>query len=197
MSSLNEAEAVFEVSTYDQSLIEDNAHERFGASYGDLQERDKMISAGFLDASGDADITAEGWEQLNKDIERMEQNALRWLRDTFTHIRNDGHHDDTLVGVVWFDPTDRRQAELISLASASPGSSERIDMTDASYGDLAKTAFNGVSEFGRNVLGGAVYFSDVDEKTWEIIEETLSSPQQPQRGTKITDLDGLPKWVRR
>ena len=191
MSSRTEAEAVFEVSTYDQRLIEDNAHERFGASYGDLQERDKMISAGFLDASGDADITAEGWEQLNKDIKRLEQNALAWLRKSFIHIRNDGHHNDTLVGVVWFDPTDRRQAELIS------GSSERIDMTDASYGDLAKSAFNGVSEFGEQVLGGAVYFSDVDEKTWETIENTLSSKSAAPRGTKITDLDGLPKWVRR
>jgi hypothetical protein len=197
-----EAEAAFEVSTYDQSHIEDNANERFGLQYGDPHARAAALAAGFI--NDDAEITPAGWQQLNKDGAQLENNALKWLKKTFIHVRDDGHSNtDALVGALWFDPTDKRQAELIELASASPGRSERIDMNDASYGDLAYTAFNGVSDFGSQVLGGAINFSHVEEDVWEIIEATLAKPSS-RPGVKF-DLDGvrsvraanlLPSWAR-
>jgi hypothetical protein len=196
-----EAEAAFEVSTYSQGLIEDNARERFGR-HGDRIARAEALAAGLID--DDAEITAQGWQQLNEDIEQLEVNALKWLKKTFSHVRDDGHSDDSLVGAVWFDPTDKRQAELIELASASPGRSERIDMADASYGDFALVAFDGVSDFGSNVLGGAINFSHVEEGVWETIEETLAKPSSSRPGVPFV-LDGLPphtsrklpRWVRR
>jgi hypothetical protein len=189
---VTEHEAVFEISTYDQSLIEENAREKFSTKWGDPDDRKKMIAAGFITDEDEPEITAEGWEQLNKDIEQLEQNSLRWLRSAFVHIRSDGHHDETLVGVVWFDPKKKSQAGLISLASASPGSSERIDMVDHSYGGLADSAFDGVSEFGGYILGGAIYFSEVTPESWEIIEETLADKTKVHR----MSLSGLPAWAR-
>jgi len=102
---------------------------------------------------------------------RLERNALAWMRATFNSVRDDGHDGhDYLVGSFWFDPTDPNQAYLVDLAS--PGN-ERIDMNDASYGDLANTVFNEVSSFGASVLGGQINFFDVKPEDMEIIEETL------------------------
>jgi len=178
---VTEHEAVFEISTYDQHLIEENARERFSTKYGDQDERDAASAAGFITDNTYPEITDEGWVQLNKDIQQLEQNALRWLKKTFVHVRNDGHADETLVGVVWFDPTKKRQAELINLASASPGASERIDMVDASFGDLAASAFDGVSDFGSSILGGAIHFSEVTPESWEAIEATLADTTKVHR----------------
>ena len=190
-------QAGFDISTYGEDMIESNAEERFSTKYGDPNDRAEALRAGLIDAN--AEITEKGWEQLNRDSVQLERNALVWLKRVFIHARDDGHDSNgSLVGAFWFDPSNLRHAVLVELASSSPGRSERIDMADLSYGDLAKTVFEGVSDFGEQLLGGQITFFDVPEEVWETIENTLSSKTAaPPRGTKITDLDGLPKWVRR
>jgi hypothetical protein len=173
-----EASAGFEIHIDDQGVIEDNARERFGADYGDPEARAEALRAGLVDDAGE--ITRTGWDLLNEDIRKIEGNALSWLRRKFQHARDDGHGSGgDLVGSVWFDPYNEEHAYLIELASQK-GRSERIDMVDASYGDLANTAFNGVSGFGANVLGGAIYFFDVQpEEVWEIIEAASMPRYRP------------------
>jgi len=165
-----EASAGFEIHIDHQGVIEDNARDQF---HNDPEAR--AGRAGLVTHTGE--ITARGWDLLNDDIGKIENNALAWLRRKFQHVRADGHSgDDSLVGSVWFDPYNEEQAFLIELASQK-GRNERIDMIDLSYGDLARTAFDGVSDFGANVLGGAVYFFNVEpEGVWEIIEQ-LSLPR--------------------
>ena len=175
-----ESEAGFAIGVYHQSHIEENARERIDPRYGDADLRREWIAAGWIDKKGA--ITAKGWALLNQDIDRAEHNSLEWLRKKFQHARDDGHdsHDD-LVGSFWFDPTNPEHAELIDLASSSPGRSERIDMSDASFGDLADTAFDGVSDLGGNVLGGQIVFYGVKPEDWAVIEATNDAEYQRER----------------
>lgn len=177
----NEPSAGFAIGVYDQRLIEDNALERFGQRWGDPADRDRAMSDGLVDAQGE--ITEKGWSLLGDDIDKLEHNSLAWLRSKFSHVRDEGHaSNDDLVGSLQFDPRNLEQAAAIDLASPSPGESERIDMADASYGDLADTAFDGVSDFGGSLLGGSITFYDVTPpESWETIEETLDRWRKSMR----------------
>lgn len=178
-----DVQAGFEVSIEHQDVIADNVRDRFSDP---SPERDDAIREDLIDAN--AEITEHGWEQLNEDILRLETNATRWLRETFNGVRVDGHDStDTLVGSIWFNPYDTKQAELIELASPSPGRSERIDMVDRSYGDLADTVFKGVSDFGQSVLGGQITFFGVPPEAWAVIEGAV---EDASGGYQI-DLNGL------
>jgi hypothetical protein len=183
MAGTREAEAGFAIGTYAQDHIEENARERADSRYGDREWTDDMVRLGLMEPDGT--ITERGWEQLNGDISKIERNSLAWMRRTFKHVRDDGHdsHDD-LVGNFWFDPTNYDQAWLVDLASASPGRSERIDMNDASYGDLANTVMEGVSALGGSVLGGQITFFDVQPEDWETIEETLATHTPNARASR-------------
>lgn len=172
-----EAEAGFAIGTYDQGLIEDNIRERVDPRHGDPVIRREWAEEGLIDANGE--LTYKGSGVLSQDIGRLERNATAWLAHKFSHIRLDGHdsHGD-LVGNVWFDPTNPTHAYLIELASEG---NERIDMADSSYGDLAHTAFDGVSDFGASVLGGSITFFDVQPEDMEIIENTTARSRAPRR----------------
>jgi len=102
-------------------------------------------------------ITQRGWDQLNQDINRIEGNAVNWLRSKFDGARDDGHSGDELVGSIWYDPTNENQLELLEM-----GVKERIDFSDTSYGGFT-TALDGVSDFGASVLGGGIVFFECDE----------------------------------
>lgn len=164
-----EATAGFAITVEGQHTIEDNARDRVD-SYP--EESRQMIAAGLIKADGE--ITQKGWDQINADIGKIERNSMAWMRQKFQHARDEGHdsHDD-LVGTFWFNPDDPEHAYLVDLASQS-GRNERVDMIDASYGDLSKTAFDGVSDFGGGLLGGAIYFFDVQPEDMEAVEATLS-----------------------
>lgn len=148
----------FAVQTYDQSLIEENARDKF-TSRGEYAADRPILLADKL-IRGDGQITDRGWEQLNKDVQRLEINALRWLQKRFINARDEGHdkHDD-LIGTLWFDPDDADQMELIEL-----GEIERIDMTDGSFGNLVDDVWMGVSDFGVCVLGGSISFYDIERE---------------------------------
>ena len=180
-----EADAGFAIGTYDAQHIEDNARERADARYGEPEWRDEMARRGLIDQEGE--ISDRGWAQLNRDIDRIERNALAWMRSTFNNVRDEGHDQyDDLRGTFWFDPTNDTQAWLVELASPS-GHNERIDMSDASYGDLADTAFTGVSDFGASVLGGQITFFDVQPEDMDTIEQTTSRAsrrRRPSSGSK-------------
>lgn len=180
-----ESEAGFAIGVYDQYLIESNAHERADERHGDPEWRDEMVRLGVL--TRDGEITAKGWDLLNRDIDRIERNSLAWMRATFNHVRDDGHGStDELVGSFWFDPANPEHAYLVDLASPSPGRSERIDMSDASYGDLANTAFNEVSSFGEAVLGGQITFFAVQPEDWEAIEATNDAAYKREHSVRQT-----------
>lgn len=177
--SRREADAGFAITTYDQRTIEDNAWERFGPKWGDPKDRRKAMDDGWVDASGA--ITQAGWDQLNDDVHQVERNAMAWMRGTFTDARDEGHGQyDDLVGTFWFDPDDYEQSRLVELA-ADTGRMERVDMNDASYGDLAYTAFDGVSDFGAAVLGGHITFFDVKPEDMEALTATLDRRTAPRK----------------
>jgi hypothetical protein len=134
---------------------------------------------------GDGGITRKGWDLLNADSLKLERNSLAWLRRKFQGVRDEGHDSyDDLVGSLWFDPQAPEQAYLIDLAS-SEGRGERADMSDASYSDLPYVAFDGVSDFGSSVLGGAINFFNVEpESAWEEIEATLEREESARRARR-------------
>jgi len=166
MDEKNEREGAFAIGIYSQELVEENARDAFGPKHGDPEDRKKAMRAGYVDAEGD--ITEKGWGVLNDDIAKLERNSLAWLRTKFNTVRDEGHdHYDDLVGTFWFDVRDPKQASLVEL-----GVSERIDMTDASYGDLSGAVWKGTSPFA-GVLGGQINFI-VDSAVADEIEETVS-----------------------
>jgi len=172
-----EAEAAFMIGVDPQDVLEHNAIER--AEYGDPEWGQEMRRLGLLDDQNQ--ITKKGWDQLNKDIALLERNSLRWMRKKFLHVRDEGHDfRGDLVGAFWFDPNDYDQAWLVELAIPA-GSGERIDMVDGSYGDLADSAFDGVSDFGGSVLGGMINFSHVQPEDIEAIEATLERRERRRR----------------
>lgn len=179
------SECGFTISTYEEHQCEENARERFGPPDGDPDDRKTYRRLRFIKADGE--ITSKGWEVLNRDIQRLEANAMAWLRSTFSWARDEGHdsHDD-LAGTVGFDASNEKHCRLIDLASET-GRSERIDMCDASFGDLALTVWTGVSDFGAAILGGAILFY-VDEADVELIDATLSSAREADKRS-ISDDD--------
>lgn len=145
----------FAISTYDQSLIEENARDKFSKRYGDPDARAEFLDAGLI--QNDGTPTIAGWHELTEDISRLEINALKWLRSNFESARDEGHVRDELIGTFWYDPDNADQVELIET-----GIEERIDMADCSYGDLCEVAFDGVSDLGGYILGGEIHFFDVE-----------------------------------
>ena len=176
--SKREAEAGFAIGFYGEDIIESNSEERFKDTTA--SEKRDMLSSGFVDKRGR--VTPKGWDQINEDMVKIERNSVAWMRKKFGAVRDDGHDSySDLVGNFWFDPSNPDQADLVELA-ANTGRQERIDMVDTSFGDLGRTAFDGISDFGASVLGGQITFFDVKPEDMEIIEETLE--RQRKRSSK-------------
>ncbi len=168
-----EADAGFAIGFYPQDIIEENARDKFEDTRHNPEFKREALAAGLMDNSGQ--VTQKGWDLLNNDIARIEKNSMAWLRQKFTSVRDEGHGGhggDELIGTFWFDPSNPEHARLIELA-ADTGRQERIDMVDLTYGDLANTALNGVSDFGASVLGGQITFFAVKPEDMEAIEQTL------------------------
>lgn len=130
----------------DDNLIEDNLAD------SNSNEKELLVDKGLINHDGV--ITKKGWDVLRKDVLRLENNSVKWLKKHFNAVRDEGHdsHND-LIGSVFYDPNNTKQVDLVEL-----GMDERIDMLDASYGDLANSVWDGVSDFGGMVLGGAINF---------------------------------------
>ncbi len=162
-----EATAGFTIHTDHQDLIEDNARDRFGHD-GNAAERAKQLKAGFIDARGT--ITDRGWKQLVKDMRVLEDNGLFWLKKVFEHAREEGHDaSGDLIGSITFDPWSPVQADNLIA-----GRNERIDFSDTTYGDFAKSrdSWKGVSPFGQSLLGGSINFFDIQPpEADDIVEE--------------------------
>lgn len=167
----NKEQGGFSIGVYDDHIIDDNVRDKYGPS-GDAEDRRNALRLGLVDRDGE--LTRKGTDVLTQDIAQLERNALAWLKKSFVGARDEGHDNyGDLVGTFWFNPQSVRQAELIDT-----GIRERIDMTDASYGDLANDVWLRVSRFGSSVLGGAINFFDVDE---DAIEETLDRARAASR----------------
>lgn len=186
------AVAGFAIHIDHESVIEENARERFSLTYGDPDDRRAAFSAGFIDANGE--ISPRGWEILNKDIQALETNSLAYLKRKFVSAVDHGHSTDgALVGNVWFDPTNIEQAELIILAHEG---NERLDMNDESYGDLARYAWDGVSDFGLSVLGGSITFFTVDRLVMNELERTdRYSKCQLTTLDRVVESGGMPLTI--
>ena len=171
--ALTEASAGFAIHTDHEDVVADNAREHFGPDYGDAADRAKQMKAGLVDGKGK--ITDRGWEQLNKDIRTLEGNALSWLRKIFGRASDQGHDSyGDLIGGTSFNPRNATQAHNIVM-----GKNERVDFSDASYGDFARRgAWKGISDFGQSVLGGQITFFDIDPGALEIAEETADKAAQ-------------------
>lgn len=176
------ADCAFGISTYEQRHVEDNARDRFGPRCDDRAEQRKMVKAKFITYEGD--ITPHGWDVLNADTDKLENNAMKWLKATFISASDHGHNNDELVGSVEFDTSNENHCYLIELASMSPGRCERIDMCDASYSDLSCSVWTGVSDFGASVLGGQITFTAITPEAWEAIEATRDDCTRADKGSR-------------
>jgi len=154
--SKREGSAGFDVNTYDEWRIKENARDRWN-SYSQEDYAKPSKKAGYVTADGK--ITPKGWEQLTEDVLRIESNAVRWLADTFEGARDEGHGSaDELMGTLWFDPEDETQVELINL-----GEEDGFDFQDSSYGNtLPDVVYEGVSDFGGWLLDGSVRLFNIE-----------------------------------
>lgn len=171
------ADAGFAIHTDHEDVIKDNAREHFGPDYGDAADRAKALKGGLIDAEGE--ITRHGWEVLNKDFRTLENNSLAWLRKVFGRASDQGHDSSgDLIGSISFNPRNATQAHNIVV-----GKNERVDFSDASYGDFARSgAWKGVSNFGQSVLGGHITFFDIQPpEAFEIAEETADKAAARRR----------------
>ncbi len=180
-------EGGFAIGTYSEDLIQENACEHFDPKR-EVERHGEMLAAGMIEA--DATITPKGWEVLNADVLTLERNALAWMRRKFVSAVDHGHDEfGDLVGAFSFELGDVAQAELVDLASKR-GRSERIDMSDRSFGDLCETVWTGVSDFGAAILGGAITF-DVDEETGDEVDGTLYWAGQRAKAAQPAGLTGI------
>jgi hypothetical protein len=147
----------FAIGTWDEDIITEHARDKFGGGrYGDAQGRKHFLRSKLINSKGE--ITKKGWGVLNDDMVTLEHNSMLWLRENFESARDKGYGlSGELIGTFWYDLDDPRQLELIET-----GIEERIDMSDASYGDLADSVWDGVSDFGASVLGGQISFFGVE-----------------------------------
>ena len=178
---IGNASAGFAIHTDHEDVTKDNARERFGTNYGDAKDRAKRMKEGLVDAEGE--ITRRGWDQLQKDIRTLENNALAWLRKTFSGVRDEGHDAyGDVIGGLSFDPLAVDQARNIYYG-AREGRQERIDFNDSGHGDFAGSAgaWKGVSTFGQELLGGHITFFDVDKNALDIAEETADRADRRKR----------------
>lgn len=179
-ATATEASAGFAIHTDHEDVIKDNAREHFGPDYGEAADRAKTMKAGLVDATGK--ITDRGWAVLNKDFKTLENNSLSWLRKVFGRASDQGHDSSgDLIGSTSFNPRNATQAHNLVV-----GKNERVDFSDASYGDFARSgAWKGVSPFGQSVLGGHITFFDIQPpEALEIAEETADKAAAKRRARR-------------
>lgn len=56
------------------------------------------------------------WDLINKDLEIIENSALKYLGKTFQSARDEGHDNDSLIGTLFVDRGNRKQMEIIAEA---------------------------------------------------------------------------------
>lgn len=107
------------------------------------------------------ELNDQSWEQINKDIERIENNCIALLKHHGLRLSPEGHgSDDALVGTAWVKPGGpgwkwikewENDTEPLSTTSGTLTSVEG-----------AEKLFDGVSEMGQRVLDISVGFFDLD-----------------------------------
>lgn len=136
------------------------------------------IDCGFSISTSDEDSIKEDaeeehmgeidWKQINKDIAKIEKNALKWLRKFFANARDEGHdsHGD-LIGTLWVDPDNEDQMEMIG-ESSSEHSGEPLRTSSGTMPNTAdRMIFNGVSKEGSILIQVTIDFFNVDEDDFE------------------------------
>lgn len=164
-------EVQFDIHISDQNDIVDNL-DGF-----DEEERRRLIGQGLLDEDVKDDLSERGWKIVGEDIEKLNENSLAWLRRKFEKvIYVDRNSEGSFMGSFLFDVRDPKQADLVHT-----GLTERIDMLDASYGDLANSVWDSTSEMSR-LLSGSINF-DADDKgeILEAIERRLAWERTTKR----------------
>ena len=156
----------FDIAVTQEDVIEQNLRERVD---DDEELRQQLMDAGFV--TEDGEITEAGWDQLMEDDQKLEQNMLGWLRDTFNNARDEGHSgDSSLVGTLWIDLSDKDQVEW-----AIQGMDEGI----RSY-DLSEDVYKGLSEIGVQALDADIYLLSTnwgepsDEMDLDRLEDILA-----------------------
>jgi hypothetical protein len=152
-------DANFDIYIDDTRVIEDNARERFGPRWSEPDARKEALNADWVDVEGE--ITEHGWGLLRGDIDKLELNALAWLKERFFSVRDEGHgYADELLGSLRFDVWDSDQASEIQWGL------ERIDFYNIDG------VYNGISRFGQWVLDGQIYFR-IEKDVEEVLERSL------------------------
>ena len=140
----------FSIQTSDQRTIEENALER-GIELGDEQ-----------------------WETLNHDIERVEDNAMRWLEETLGEgVYPEGHDDDSLVGSLYIN---LRDPKAFSMFSAYMTHEEAWNTSSGTLPD----PYAGTSELGALL--------DVSVELFDYAELKADFEQMEDEGIKLQQI---------
>lgn len=170
----NEFSGGFAIHTDAEGVVQDNARDRFGPDYGEPEDREEALRAGFVDEEGE--ITQHGWDILNKDVARLERNALAWLRKNFQSARDEGHDSySDLIGTFYFDPRDPAQADLLLTGLGENG------YASLHFYDLPQVT-NGTSRFSSVLDGGQITFFAIPDEAKQIAGDTLLAETRRMNG---------------
>ena len=160
-TTIDERTCGFAVSTTGQEMIEENARERCSE---DTEDREQWAAAGLV-TPPNGEITAAGWEQINKDVETLENNGVKFLERKALHARDEGHGSDgSLVGTLFLNWRNSRHRALV----LDPG--DTIDDDTVVYrcpehmsGREYQRMMRGVSDFGAALLDVTIELFNLDE----------------------------------
>ena len=147
------------------SMSEDSIIEEHIADFMD----NKGVGLDFVDdglITLDGEITGEGAQQTDDDMEIIEKNAVDWLSKNFISARDEGHvGDNSLGGTVIIDPTDKDQISILN--DCEPAGGDALTFRDEYVRDVG--IYNGVSEFTEVMVDTDIIFIDLPDKIQELI----------------------------
>lgn len=169
-------ECGFAVAIGHESLIEDNIRDRITDKH---YTNDKSVQEALKKkwVTPEGNITDKGWVQLNKDIQKIERNAVAWLSKTFSGASDQGHGNDDLIGNVQVKHTDKKQMKKFGGEFVNKGTYiNREGGMNSSFGNRDFMAFmkgtSGLAGLGINV---EIEFFDVPEEAEEMMESIEGS----------------------
>lgn len=117
-------------------------------------------SQDMIESAAQEDRLVLDWDQINKDVERIERNLINAAYELGIRLSSEGHGDDDLVGSGWVSGTAKGWPLIATLARMDePMRTGSGTMPH----ELTATLYNGVSEIGARVID--VDFSLFDAQT--------------------------------
>lgn len=123
----------FAINTSDEKVIEDNFRDRRGR-----------------------EPNGKEWEQIGKDLMKIESNAVKYLKKVLGNASDEGHNSSgDLLGSFWCDWSNKKGLETVFAHHEESDPNELSSEEDSAL-------FNGVSKEGLDGVNVSIYFFAID-----------------------------------